>query len=355
MSTRGNFGSWSHKGILRLTWRRGVIVMAMLGTAITLVLVPTGALAVHDAGCATSTNFGCLFELDGNVQNDAASGGNNGGYDWATGPGGPGVFDSSGHVTPTVAADPSFLTADFNADYATPDASYFATSAKDTDPISSWNCGSINNPTAKDNLLNAYAALFSPTSGVDAGHVIFDAGAERESNNGDSFMGFWLFKSAVGCNSPTGAATPFSGAHSVGDLLVLSNFTGGGSNPLVQVYEWNGSGLTLLFDGNFCSGAAAGDKACGAVNTATFTTPWPNVSSGTSQSIAPNEFVEVGVDVTQLLNLTTDSVPCFARFQAETRSSQETTAQLKDFAAGNFNSCTSTTVTTPKAGTTTLP
>src|SRR5438132_6506571 len=155
MSTRGNFGSWSHKGMLRLTWRRGVVVMAMLGTAITLVLVPTGALAVHDAGCATSPNFGCLFELDGNVQNDAASGGNNGGYDWATGLGGPGVFDSSGHVTPTVAADPSFLTADCNADYATPDTSYCATRAKDTDPISARNVGSINNPTGKDELLNA--------------------------------------------------------------------------------------------------------------------------------------------------------------------------------------------------------
>jgi uncharacterized repeat protein (TIGR01451 family) len=344
-------GKLERNGVLRLTWRRGAVLAAMLGTAIALVLVPTSALAVHDAGCATSANFSCLFELDGNVQNDTASAGNNGGYDWGTGPGGAGIFDSSGQVSSTVAADPSFLKADFNADYATPDTSYFATSAKDTDAISSWNCGSINNPTAKDEILNAYGALFSPTSGVDAGHVIFYAGAERQSNNGNSFMGFWLFKSAVGCSSPTGSATSFTGAHSIGDLLILSNFTGGGSNPLVQVYEWGdpNPGLNLLFDGNFCSGASAGDKACGAVNTDTFSTPWPNVSSpGTSQGIAPNEFVEVGVDVTQLLDLTTNTIPCFARFQAETRSSQETTAQLKDFAAGKFNSCKSTTVTTPQ-------
>ncbi|HKD94192.1 MAG TPA: DUF11 domain-containing protein [Gaiellaceae bacterium] len=335
--------------MLRLTWRRGVLLAAMLGTAIALVIVPTSALAVHDAGCATSANFGCLFELDGNVQNDAASAGNNGGYDWGTGPGGAGVFDSAGKVTSTVAADPSFLTADFNADYATPDKSYFATSNKDTDDVSTWQCGSINNPTTKDNLLNAYAALFSPTSGVDQGHVVLYAGAERESNNGDSFMGFWLFKSPVSCNSPTGAATSFTGSHSVGDLLILSNFTGGGSNPLVQVYEWGtpNPGLNLLFDGVPCSSASAGDKACGAVNTSSFTTPWPN-STGTSQAIDSNEFVEVGVDLTSLLNLTTNSIPCFARFQAETRSSQQTSATLKDFAAGNFNSCSSTTVTTPQ-------
>src|SRR6516162_7385677 len=101
MSTGNSGSSWS-RGVLRLTWRRSALLAAMIGTAIAFVLVPTSALAVHDAGCATSANFGCLFELDGNVQNDTASGGNNGGYDWATGPGGAGVFDSSGNVTSTI-------------------------------------------------------------------------------------------------------------------------------------------------------------------------------------------------------------------------------------------------------------
>src|SRR6516164_6289903 len=117
MSTDGNSGSSRRKTVFRFTWRRGALLAAMLGTAIALVIVPTSALAVHDAGCASSTNFGCLFELDGNVQNDLQSAGNNGGYDWGTGPGGTGVFDSSGHVTTGIKADPAFLTADFNADY----------------------------------------------------------------------------------------------------------------------------------------------------------------------------------------------------------------------------------------------
>ena len=42
----------------------------------------------------------------------------------------------------------------------------------------------------------------------------------------------------------------------------------------------------------------------------------------------------MGVDLTNVLDFGANSVPCFARFQAETRSSQETTATLKDYAAG---------------------
>ncbi len=181
-----------------------------------------------------TTNTGCLFELDGNVQNDTVSSGNNGGFDWASGPGGAGRLRCARVIRRS--CNPQLLRADFVADYPQPDTSYFATSAKDIDDVSSWNCGSVNNPTAKDEILNAYATLWRPSSGADAGHVILDAAAERLSNNGNAFMGFWLFQGRVGCNSPTGAATPFVGAHNVGDILILSNFTGGGANPLVQVY-----------------------------------------------------------------------------------------------------------------------
>ena len=255
---------------------RAVAIAAVAVVAV--LLVPGGAMAVHNAGCPLSgsppmaSNAGCLFELDGNVQNDTGSGGNNGGFDWASGPGGAGVFDSTGNPT---LVNPQLLKSDFVADYPQPDASYFATSTKDIDDVNTWQCGSVNSPTPKDEILNAYAALWSPTSGADAGHVILTAASERFTNNGDSFMGFWLFQGRVACNSPTGAATPFVGAHNVGDVLVLSNFTGGGANPLVQVYAWNPgtpqatNPLELKFSGNFCTGASNDptvDQACGAVN-----------------------------------------------------------------------------------------
>ncbi len=336
-----------------------LLLLTMLGAALAFLLVPTSGMAVHNAGCPLSgsppiaSNFGCLFELDGNVQNDTASNGNNGGFDWASGPGGPGVFDSSGNQT---LVNPQLLKADFVADYQQPDASYFATSVKDIDDVNTWQCGTVNNPTPKDEILNAYASLWSPSSGADAGHVILTAAAERLRNNGDSFMGFWLFQGRVACPS-TGATTTFVGAHNFGDVLILSNFTGGGNNPLVQVYVWNPgtpqatNPLELKFNGNFCSGASNDptvDQACGAVNTTSIQTPWAPSNTALT-ALQPNEFLEVGADLTQLLSLGGNpQLPCFARFQAETRSSQQTTAQLKDFASGSFNTCTAATVTHPK-------
>jgi uncharacterized repeat protein (TIGR01451 family) len=299
-----------------------VRVLVVLAAAAFMLLAPAGSYAVHDVG---------LFELDGNtVDNSAPVAGNNAPYDWES------VFDSSGIQVLTSAAEPRLLTAAFSADTTTPDASYFASSNKDIDDVSTWQCGVQNNPLNKDDIRNAYAALFKNTAD---GHVILYAGVERDSNNGNSFAGFWIFKGNVGCNSPGN----FSGQHTDGDVLILSNFTGGGGTPLVQVYEWMNGGLTLVDSGNFCSAAGSGDDVCGEVNAASFTPAWD------SGALDTNQFLEVGVDLTSALDFGANSVPCFARFQAETRSSQETTATLKDFAGGQFNTCSSSTVTTPMA------
>src|SRR5206468_145407 len=300
-------------------------VLVVLAAAAFMLLAPAGSYAVHDIG---------LLELDGNtVDNSSPVAGDNSPYDWES------VFDASGVQILTPAIEPRLLTAAFSKDITTPDASYFATSNKDIDNVSTWQCGVQNNPLNKDDILNAYAALFKNTAN---GHVILYAGVERDSNNGNSFAGFWIFKGNVGCNSPGN----FSGAHTDGDVLILSNFTGGGGTPLVQVYEWMNGGLTLVDSGNFCvqNPPLSGDDVCGAVNTASITPAWDSAALGT------NQFLEVGVDLTNALDFGANSVPCFARFQAETRSSQETTATLKDFAGGQFNTCNSSTVTTPMAG-----
>ncbi len=126
--------------------------------------------------------------------------------------------------------------------------------------MSTWQCGVQNNPLNKDDILNAYAALFKNTAN---GHVILYAGGERDSNNGNSFMGFWIFKGNVGCNPPGN----FTGQHTDGDVLILSNFTGGGGTPLVQVYEWMNGGLVAPRLRRLLStDAASGDDVCGEVN-----------------------------------------------------------------------------------------
>src|SRR5437764_3835617 len=286
------------------------------------------AQAVHDNG---------MFELDGNTVHNSAT---TPPYDWNS------LFDASGNriVTP----DPIFgpLLADvFVSDAAKPDQSYF-TSNKDIQPIASgqqhWGCDPINNPLNKDDLQNAYAALVHvPANAPDnAGHDVLYMGSERGSNNGTSFAGFWLLKDKnVGCSG----SNDFSGQHTDGDLLIVSDYTNGGGTQDVSVYKWVGDDATgspvlqSSFNGSICSGSLSSDNACAIANDSTITTPWSPTSH------LSNTFVETGIDLTTLLGA---NGGCFTNFLAETRSSDVLTSTLKDFASGSFNTCVTPLIST---------
>jgi hypothetical protein len=292
-----------------------LITAGLLATGL-LIWGAQSSLAVHDTG---------QFELDGNIVHDGTAA-----YDWGN------LFDASGNqaVTPDPNNGP-VLASEFVDDKATPDKSYFAESDKDGDPIASWDCKTVNNPTDKDDLLHAYAALVQvPNDAPDnAGHKVLYLGSERDSNNGDSFAGFWLLKDpGAGCTGNNG----FSGGHTDGDILVVSNYTNGGGKQDVQVYMWVGDDATghaelqASFNGSVCSNSLTNDNACAIANGAPISAPWA------SGNLPTNTFVEAGIDMTALLG---KSGGCFTTFLAESRSSQELTAQLKDFAAGQFNTC----------------
>jgi uncharacterized repeat protein (TIGR01451 family) len=300
--------------------------------AILTVLVVAGLLwigsaqAVHDNG---------MFELDGNTVNNGTAV-----YDWND------LFGANGEqlITPDPVNGP-ILADVFVKDYVTPDPTYF-TSNKDIEPIGDWGCTTINNPTPKDDLQNAYAALIQvPGDAPDnAGDQVLYVGSERKSNNGDSFAGFWLLKdSSVGCSG----SGSFSGQHTDGDLLILSNYTNGGGTQDVQVYRWTGDDATGMpvqiaaLSGSTCSASLSGDDACAIANSATITTPWAPTSH------EANTFVEAGIDLTTLLGA---NGGCFTTFLAETRSSQEITATLKDYAGGSFSTCVPPTVETTASG-----
>jgi len=293
-----------------------------------LALLPIVALAVHDNG---------MFELDGNIKHGSLTAPP---YDWAS------LFDSGGN---RIIAPPSgaLLADDFLADFTNPDATYFSSNGggvKDVNPISNWGCTTIHNPTAKDNLLNSYAALIQVPSGPNGGHLVLYVGSERESNNGTSFAGFWLFKNPVTCNTQTGT---FSGSHTDGDILIVSNYTNGGGNQEVQLFQQQAGVLTAIAHGGIC-GSAANDSMCAIANDAALPAsdiPW---APGNTSGHQTNTFVEAGVDLTAVLG---GSVPCFAFFQAETRSSAQLTATLKDFTGGSFNSCAPPTITTTQNAT----
>lgn len=301
---------------LRRRWRawRGAVIGGLV-TVLTIIAV-VQALAVHDLG---------LFELDGNATDESSVAGD----DWAT------LYGGGGNKVAFTG-----ITVD-----KPPDATYFTQGSKDTEDIPKWRYSATKGGIPdKDEITNAYAAAYIVPSGPKAGHLIIYFGMDRFATDGNANVGFWFFQNPVGLN-PDGT---FSGTHQVGDFLILSTFTQGGTVPTIQVYEWVGSGgsdgaLNLKFSGTNadCTTVGSGDDACATVNSSPTTAPWAYTPKSGPPGIFPaGGFFEGGIDVTAIFGQNI----CVTRFLAETRSSQSLTATLHDFAGPTpFNVCASIT------------
>jgi hypothetical protein len=229
--------------------------------------------------------------------------------------------------------------------------------SKDPNPLSQWRYTSTSTPN-KDTLNGGYAAGYI----APGGHFVLEFGADRAAPNGDANIGIWFFQSTVA----TDGAGGFTGAHNDHDIFVISAFTTGGGVSTITIYEWNSgcaAGVKNPVPGPLpgsCADTnirliAAPTSVCGTAiycavtNAAATTITW---EGGTS--LASPLFFEGGMDVTQtLLNLGVTQVPCFSSFLEETRSSQSTTAVLKDFLLGSFKLC-SVSITKACSGTGTL-
>jgi uncharacterized repeat protein (TIGR01451 family) len=273
-----------------------------------------------------------LFELDGNTTVDTS-----GGHDWNQ------VFsDFQGTTTNASGA----RAVDFvnDAVNTTKDDIFTAGGSKDIEGIQQgpwlWTNGK---PQGKDDIENAAAALYTERStDPNPGDTILYAMVDRYDNSGDSTMGFWFFVNQVGLL--TGKKNAFSGSHSTGffdsngdfhgDILVISDFSIGGSTSTPAIYGWLGddaTGSLVLLDATTTAG-----KAAVVVNSGPITVPWNYVNkSGAAMMPDHGEFLEEGINLTSL-----GLSPCFTSFLAETRSSTSTSATLSDFVLGpNFQTC----------------
>lgn len=319
-------------------WRHAAALFAVLlgATAITFVDVQPGA-AVHDTGA---------FELDGNATNGAPPG-----DDW----------DNVCHqVLKTDCSTTNDTTGATAVDWiaeANLNSSIF-TGGGSKDPIDvnqwAWKDGAGGLPD-KDNLLHSFAARYSTT----AGEILY-FGSDRFDNSGDAQQGFWFFQNSIALgNNSIGGGSGFTGVHRNGDVLVVTDFSNGGTTSTITVYTWDttctkttGSTAGACGDANLrikgtstnanCGSAAANDQFCGIVNPTNGTTaPWPYTDKSGNSTYLQGEFFEGGVNLTAL-GL---GDRCFASVSSETRSSTSTTATLKDFVLGGFGTCT-TKVTT---------
>ena len=333
--------------------RRGASIVLAFGViAAMFVAFAPQALAVHDL----------KFQLDGNTADDVTAT-----FDWEN------FFDASGTggTIGTKVALPSASLPDFSAsgfatsggkpgDFYLPDETTFSTGSKDTLNISTgWQCGKSNNVGDKVDIVNAYATVY--TNPGD-GHTILYFGIEKSSPNGDSNVAVWFLQDdKVACDATGGGNVSFTGNHEDGDLLLVSAFTNGGTSANVAAYKWNGGasgslGASPVATGGLCPAPATtdptGSHACAITNATTaISPPWKHPDKDCCGKASPNpalnplEFFEGGVDLTA----TGIGDACFARFLANTRSSQSLTATIFDFAAGNLQTCAPSTALTVSA------
>ncbi len=217
------------------------------------------------------------------------------------------------------------------------DTTYFTGGgSKDVNDINQWAWTQNDQAPDKDEITNAYAAAYDKN-----GNLILYFGLDRFANNGDAQVGFWFFKNPVTTVGVTGGT--FSGVHDDDDLLVLAHFTQGGSVVELQVFRWAGGSLTQLPTPGAieCAPGSESANVCSVVNNATnvpATAPWPYTPKsniGVPGIFPIGTFFEATLNISALL----PDVGCFSSFLSETRSSQSLTAQLKDFALGQFDLC----------------
>jgi hypothetical protein len=295
-----------------------------------------GAQAVHDDG---------LFQLDGNAVGGVAAGPN----DW-------------NNINPppnsTTASATSFVTDLFNTGN---DNIMTGGSTKDDlningGPGNGWLCKQ-GTTVDKNDIEHAFAAAYSGPDKADPGtdpDLYLYFGADKYSVSGDAQIGFWFFKGTVGCTAPATGSAAFTGTHQVGDILILSDFSNGGSVSTIRAFEWVGPGngdtndtLDLLATSQDCDATVEPPELCAQVN------PLGNETTGgwTYQQKAnlvgappqadlgkypKGAFYEGGINLTSFLGPAAD---CFSTFMAETRQSTSVSSVLEDFALGSFALC----------------
>jgi hypothetical protein len=338
--------------------RRFLLGPILLAAALLALFVAGAARAVHDLD----------FQLDGNILSspDGNVGGNTQEFDWAD------FFDANGNELPLPADfDASAFNRDFaalNADgsFNSADRTTWATGSKDTlNPSPGWQCKRDNNLLDKNDIMNSYAVSYSPAGGDE----ILYFGLERNGNEGAANVGFWFLQDGtVNCVGPMsgGGNVPFVGNHTDGDLLVVSEFTQGGTVSTIQVFRWSGGATGCVDDpdnpelcdeeptvsGADCraQNAPLDDDACATVNLAPLGpngVPWLTVDKTTvGHTLDSREFFEGGVNLTD----TGLGGKCFTTFLASTRASQELGANLHDFSRDSLGGCETELTTTPKNG-----
>jgi len=253
-----------------------------------------------------------VFELDGNLTDDAHAG-----IDWETADGAPNVYYY--HK----------ISDNGEGQGAQDDNTVFAMKVFDEEPISGWDWKAPNNgkTTDKDNLINGTVVLYDFN-----GDLILYLQADRFDNNGNAYMGAWLFKGDVHPDTSDPDGGGFIGEHQDGDLLVMANFEKGGDRVNILMYEWSGgpdSGVVVpvTAEPGHAFSNSGGESAIYPYNN--YLAKKKSVPVGTYPEYT---LFEGRINLSYYYrDVKHEDIPCFSSALIETRSSASLSAELKDF------------------------
>lgn len=307
-----------------------LILVLLLLTSSLLV----GASSLPPKASVLQSSILSIFELEGNIADESF----HPGLDWST----LNTIPISNNVAPLIAhtgviRDPA------------PSSIFSTSGSRDSNDISEWrhSTGSVQD---KGDISNAYVAAFLTASN----ELFIVVGADR-LEAGDGTIGFWLLQKRVvaaadGTFRTGSLSTDPLATHTFGDVLVLVEFSQGGTLGTGRVFQWVGPGGsvggTLNEIGVFPAGSVFGDQLFFAIsNSAPVKAPWLYVPKKSPAGIIPaGAFFEGAVNVGALIGT---SFLCNPTVLVETRSSASVSAPLQDFVLLSFRPSVSVTSVPP--------
>ena len=238
-----------------------------------------------------------------------------------------------------------------------PEQNIVSPGGKQTDDIWRVRAGSV---TAKDDFSHAYSSFYLADSPCDVDSLRDDLfialAGHRGDNEGDAFWGFELNQvppARAGDRLSNGGGTfDLDFNRRVDDLLIAFTLVGGGTNPQLEVFKWNGS--TFALTPGTCAGSPQGNSLLRTnPSNSIQAPPWnvpacdPTSSNGSNtcrlvnaaaadNRIAPRDFSEAIVD----LSAFAAAGVCYDSLIFTSRSAHPLeTADLKDVGGAALNMC----------------
>ncbi|MEN8170815.1 MAG: hypothetical protein ABFS08_11390 [Pseudomonadota bacterium] len=304
-----------------------------------------GALVMGITNVQAASVFSPIFEMDGNPQEQAASG-----DDWENLYGGGGSALAHIVTIPDQIGLPGFVGPDNIFHHGCSDVKdifgcYVKVGDKTLPDKDDWTNGSIALYTYTGPNVDVTGA---PGLQHETGDLIIVMQGDIHAPNGDASIGAWFFQDDIITAPAPGEHFPIH--RTPGDLFIEADYTGGGTNVAFSVYTWTGlknNTVQELFSGPAlkCNDtdsplgcAIANDQTIG-----TIPTVWPYTAKGddpgTTTHYPETTFFEGVFNFSAAMRALGTEMGCFSSFLYETRSSHSITARLHDYILGGLPMC----------------